>query len=207
LKIHVFFFKKKFKIDALVGARQFSSTASGGGGADKVQQRVLSTLLNEMDGISEMRDVLVIGATNRPDMLDAALLRPGRFDKSVYVAPPDRTARLAILRLYANKSPLSSSCGGELDAALESIADATELFSGADLAALCREAAMIALREQPASQQHQNATSESDRLVPHVQPIAARHFQAACDNSSPSLQSQQLELFQRFRAQANSQNH
>jgi ATP-dependent Zn protease len=70
------------QVDALVGARQ-----AGADGADKVQQRLLSTLLTEMDGVSTCDGVLVIGATNRPDLVDSALLRPGRFDRTVFVGP------------------------------------------------------------------------------------------------------------------------
>jgi transitional endoplasmic reticulum ATPase len=92
------------EVDALVGAR---SMGSGHDAGDRVQQRVLSTLLNEMDGVSGADGVLVIGATNRADLLDAALMRPGRFDRCVYVPPPDATARRAILELYAKRSPLA----------------------------------------------------------------------------------------------------
>ena len=106
------------EVDALVGARNFDG--SGGGGDDKVQQRVLSTLLNEMDGVSDAGGVLVIGATNRADLLDAALLRPGRFDRRIYVPPPDLEARRRILALYAGRSPLAE------DVQLDEIAKKTD---------------------------------------------------------------------------------
>ena len=106
-----------------------------------VTERVVSQLLTEMDGIQRLEGVVVIGATNRPDILDPALLRPGRFDRLIYVPPPDKKARLEILKVHTRKMPLAE------DVNLEEIAELTEGYTGADLAALCREAAMIALRE------------------------------------------------------------
>ncbi|MEM2298336.1 MAG: AAA family ATPase, partial [Thermofilaceae archaeon] len=93
------------------------------------------------DGLEKLEGVVVIGATNRPDIIDPALLRPGRFDRIIYVPPPDRAARLEILKVHTRRMPLAE------DVDLEKIADATEGYTGADLAALCKEAAIIALRE------------------------------------------------------------
>ncbi|ORE05740.1 AAA-domain-containing protein [Rhizopus microsporus var. microsporus] len=123
--------------EAIVGKRNMGS---GGSGGDSVQERVLSTLLNEMDGVESADSVLVIGATNRPDMLDAALMRPGRFDQIIYVPPPDEEARLEILKIHTRNMPLSS------DVDLINIAKRTEYYTGADLQNVCREAAMEALR-------------------------------------------------------------
>jgi transitional endoplasmic reticulum ATPase len=99
--------------EAIVGKRNMGN---GGSSGDSVQERVLSTLLNEMDGVEGAESVLVVGATNRPDMLDAALLRPGRFDRLVYVPPPDELARLEILKIHTKSMPLSQ------DVDLESVA-------------------------------------------------------------------------------------
>jgi transitional endoplasmic reticulum ATPase len=99
--------------EAIVGKRNMGN---GGSSGDSVQERVLSTLLNEMDGVEGADSVLVVGATNRPDMLDAALLRPGRFDRLVYVPPPDELARLEILKIHTKSMPLSQ------DVDLESVA-------------------------------------------------------------------------------------
>ncbi|KAG2179539.1 hypothetical protein INT44_006386, partial [Umbelopsis vinacea] len=126
------------EIEAIVGKRNLGS---GGSGSDSVQERVLSTLLNEMDGVELASSVLVIGATNRPDMLDAALMRPGRFDKIIYVPPPDFVSRQQILQVHTKDIPLAE------DVDLEEIADRTNLYTGADLQNLCREAAMIGLRQ------------------------------------------------------------
>ncbi|KAL1936322.1 hypothetical protein VTP01DRAFT_456 [Rhizomucor pusillus] len=124
--------------EAIVGKRNMGSGGSSSG--DSVQERVLSTLLNEMDGVETAGSVLIVGATNRPDMLDAALLRPGRFDRLVYVPPPDEKARLEILKIHTRHMPLAD------DVDLENIASKTEMYTGADLQNVCREAAMMALR-------------------------------------------------------------
>ncbi|KAI8973351.1 P-loop containing nucleoside triphosphate hydrolase protein [Mycotypha africana] len=125
--------------EAIVGKRNMGNGGSSGG--DSVQERVLSTLLNEMDGVESATSVLVIGATNRPDMLDAALMRPGRFDQAIYVAPPDELARLNILSIHTKRMPLAA------DVDLADIAKRTNYYTGADLQNLCREAAMEALRQ------------------------------------------------------------
>lgn len=122
------------EIDALAPRRGIYTGDSG------VSERVISQLLTEMDGLQARGDVVVIAATNRPDLLDPALLRPGRFDRMIYVPPPDLRARLAILKIHTSKMPL----GPDVD--LMKIARITEGYSGADLAAVAREAAINALR-------------------------------------------------------------
>ncbi|MEM0330496.1 MAG: AAA family ATPase, partial [Archaeoglobaceae archaeon] len=102
-------------------------------------ERVLNQLLIEMDGLEELHGVVVIGATNRPDILDPALLRPGRFDRLVYVKPPDRKSRLSIFRIHTKNMPLAE------DVDLEELAEITEGYVGADIEAICREAVMLAL--------------------------------------------------------------
>jgi transitional endoplasmic reticulum ATPase len=110
-------------------------------GSSRVGERIVSQLLTEMDGIGELQGVVVIAATNRPDMLDPALLRPGRFEKLIYVPPPDERGRLEILKIHTRGTPLDD------DVDLVELARITEGYSGADLAALVREAGMMALRE------------------------------------------------------------
>lgn len=123
------------EIDAIVGKRTEDSTSEG------VQERVLATLLNEMDGIEQAQDVIVIAATNRPDNIDTALLRPGRIDLTLYVPLPDYEARAEILQIHSKKIPLDK------DVNLRDIALSTHNWSGAELENLCREAALFALRE------------------------------------------------------------
>ncbi|MEM7813812.1 MAG: CDC48 family AAA ATPase [Candidatus Aenigmatarchaeota archaeon] len=105
-----------------------------------VTERVVSQMLAEMSGLEEMRDVIVIAATNRPDILDPALLRPGRFDRHILVPTPDRDARLEILKIHTKGMPLDG-------VSLEELADKTEGYSGADIEAVCRESAIVALRK------------------------------------------------------------
>lgn len=107
----------------------------------KVGQRIVDQLLTEMDGLEELSSVIVIGATNRPDIVDPGLLRPGRFDRKILVPAPDKEAKGEILKVHTRSMPLKD------DVALSYLAKKTENFSGADLEALVREAAMIALRE------------------------------------------------------------
>jgi len=122
------------EIESIVTRKELIEDSSG------VANRVTSQLLAEMDGIEELTDVIVLGATNRPDLLDPAILRPGRFDKVIYVPPPDEKSRYQILKIYTKRMPLAP------DVSLRDLAARTEWYSGADLAALCREAAMNALR-------------------------------------------------------------
>ncbi|MGZ7046901.1 MAG: CDC48 family AAA ATPase, partial [Methanobacterium sp.] len=112
-----------------------------GVGEPRVVERMVNTILSEMDGLEELRGVVVIGATNRPDLIDAALLRPGRFDEVVLVPPPDEKARLDILKVHVKNMALDQ------DVNLENLAKKTKSYSGADIDALCRKAGVIALHE------------------------------------------------------------
>ncbi len=107
---------------------------------DHASERVVSQILSEMSGIEDIPDVFVMAATNRPDIIDPALLRPGRFEKQILIPSPERDSRLKILEVYTKKMPIEN-----VD--LEKLADLTEGFSGADIEALCREAALNALRK------------------------------------------------------------
>ncbi len=122
------------EVDALAPRRGGSSDAGVG-------DRVVAALLTELDGVEPLRDVVVLGATNRPDLIDPALLRPGRLERLVYVPPPDADARAAILRSTARNTPLSA------DVDLDALAGELEGYSAADCAALIREAALSAMRE------------------------------------------------------------
>ncbi|MBW9116433.1 CDC48 family AAA ATPase [Rhizobium cauense] len=123
------------EIDALAPAR------GGGLGEPAVTERVVNTLLAEMDGLEEMHGVVVIAATNRPNLLDPALLRPGRFDELVYVPVPDAKGRRKILGIHTKKMPLAD------DVDLDLLAEQTERFTGADLEDLSRRAGLMALRK------------------------------------------------------------
>ena len=113
----------------------------GGGFSDSgVSERVISQLLTEMDGIVTLQDIVVIAATNRPDVVDPAVLRPGRFDRLIYVSEPDEKSRVQIFKIYTKDMPTAK------DVDLVQLATLTKYYSGADIEALCREAAMHALR-------------------------------------------------------------
>jgi transitional endoplasmic reticulum ATPase len=122
------------EFDSLVPRRGMGYSDSG------VTERVISQLLTEMDGIMTLVDVVIVAATNRPDMVDQAVLRPGRFDRLIYVPEPDEKARLEIFELYTKGMPLAE------DVDISQLAHITKGYSGADIDALCREAAMYALR-------------------------------------------------------------
>ena len=122
------------ELDSLVPAR------GGGLGEPQVTERVVNTILAEMDGLEELQNVVVIGATNRPNLIDPALLRPGRFDELIYVGPPDTAGRRRILAIHTEGMPLAK------DVDLELLARNTERFTGADLEDLVRRAGLTALR-------------------------------------------------------------
>ena len=106
-----------------------------------VTDSVVNQLLTSIDGLESMEGVVVIGATNRPDIIDPGLLRPGRFDRLVLIRSPDKKARLQIFKIHTKSIPLDK------DVNLEELSEITENYSGADIEALCREAAMLAIRE------------------------------------------------------------
>ena len=122
------------EMDSLTPRRGLGFSDSG------VSERVISQLLTEMDGIVTLQDIVVIAATNRPDMVDPAVLRPGRFDRLIYVPEPDEKSRLQIFKIYTKDMPLAK------DVDLNPLAVMTKYYSGADIESLCREAAMHTLR-------------------------------------------------------------
>jgi AAA family ATPase, CDC48 subfamily len=128
------------EIDSLVPARGMG----GGMGEPQVTARVVNTILAEMDGMEELQSVVLVGATNRPALVDPALLRPGRFDELVYVGTPDTAGREHILGIHTAKMPLAE------DVQLGIIADRTERFTGADLEDVVRRAGLIAIRKRGA---------------------------------------------------------
>ena len=146
-----------------------------GYGDSRVTERVISQLLTEMDGLITLENVVVIGATNRPDILDPALLRPGRFDRLIYIPPPDYKARIEILRIHTRNMPLTD------DVNLEEIAKLTEGYSGSDLEAVCREAAMSALREDI-----------------NAKRVSKRHFEYALNKIKPSITNEMIQYYKKW---------
>jgi transitional endoplasmic reticulum ATPase len=121
------------EIDSIAPRRGISSDSH-------VTERVVNQLLTEMDGLEELHDVVVIAATNRPDIVDTGLLRPGRFDRIILTPSPDKAARKDIFKIHTKGMPLKA-------VKIDTLVEKTEGYAGADIEAVCREAAMIALRQ------------------------------------------------------------
>ncbi|KAG7376626.1 hypothetical protein PHYPSEUDO_013023 [Phytophthora pseudosyringae] len=149
------------EIDVMVAKREFDGSGGGEGGTSTAM-RVLSTMLNEMDGVESAEGLMVIGATNRPACIDAALMRPGRFDRILFVDLPAEADRVDILRIHSRPMQLNG------DVELAALANRTPFFSGAELENLCREAALLALRE----------SLDADK-------VCMRHFDAALRGITP----------------------
>merc|ERR1712087_220925 len=132
---------------------------AGVGGGNDEREQTLNQLLTEMDGFKENKGVIVVGATNRVDILDAALLRPGRFDRQITVNLPDRLGRISILKVHARNKPLSE------DVSLVQLANRTPGFSGADLANLLNEAAILATRYKKSSITKNEVNEAADRII------------------------------------------
>lgn len=161
------------EIDALAPRRGQSSDSG-------VSDRVVAALLTELDGVEPMRDVVVLGATNRPDLVDPALLRPGRLERLVYVPPPDAEARADILRATAKNTPLAS------DVDLEAVASSLDGYSAADCAALIREAALTAMRESLDAAEVTAAHLDTARSVvrPSLDPVQLATLEAYAQRSN-----------------------
>jgi transitional endoplasmic reticulum ATPase len=161
------------EIDSLVPAR------GSGQGEPEVTGRVVNTILAEMDGLEELGSVVVIGATNRPTLVDPALLRPGRFDELVYVGTPDKDGRERILGIHAKAMPLAK------DVALAEVAAKTERFTGADLEDVVRRAGLNALR----------------RAGGEVKEVTKADFDEALDDSRATVTPQMEEEYEKMRGE------
>jgi len=147
-------------------------------GEGNVTERVVNTLLAEMDGLEELNDVIVIGATNRPDVVDPALLRPGRFDRLMLTPPPSEEGRVQILKIHTKKMPLTQ------DVDLKELATSTDGYVGADIESLCREAGIEALRESIGAKE-----------------VNMSHFKKALKRVKPSVSK---DIFERYKDIENS---
>ncbi|PGG96940.1 AAA family ATPase [Blastomyces parvus] len=161
------------EIDA-IASRRGSGPSGGAGGIN-----VLTTLLNEMDGIEELKNVLVVAATNKPEVLDPALMRPGRLDNILYIGPPDLQARKEILNIWISKSEVDD------DVDIDMLAEVTEGYSGAEMVNICETAADGALdEEEETGQQHK---------------IGWRHFENALEQVPKQISSAVIEAYERWR--------
>ncbi|MCG3220210.1 MAG: CDC48 family AAA ATPase [Candidatus Heimdallarchaeota archaeon] len=156
------------EIDSLTPIRGMSSDSN-------VTERVISQLLTELDGLVELKDIIVIAATNRPDIVDPALLRPGRFDRLIHVKAPNQKGRLEIFKIYTKEMPLAS------DVVLKDMASTTEGFVGSDIEALCREAGMLALREDF-----------------NIAKVAMKHFSEALEKIYPTVTPDVIKYYEKI---------
>ncbi|MFB6246519.1 MAG: CDC48 family AAA ATPase [Candidatus Pacearchaeota archaeon] len=154
------------EIDSLAGKR-------GSESGTKVAERVLNQMLAEMDGIEDVKDILVIGATNRPDMLDPALLRPGRFDKLLLANAPDEEARKGIIEVHTKNMPIKNK-----EEVVKELATKTDGYTGADIESLSREAAMLSLREDIESKE-----------------VRKEHFDKALEKIKPSVTENTIKVY------------
>jgi transitional endoplasmic reticulum ATPase len=144
-------------------------------GDSGVTERVISQLLTELDGLEQMRDIIVIAATNRPDILDPALIRPGRIDRLLFIPAPSRKDRKLIFEIFLKNIPLAS------DVEIEELLGLTENFSGADIESLCREAAMVSLRENIRARK-----------------VSMNHFKEALASVHPTMTDDVIKWYQEF---------
>jgi transitional endoplasmic reticulum ATPase len=160
------------ELDSLAPIRGISA------GEPQVTARILNQLLSEMDGLEELRGVVVIGATNRPDIIDPALIRPGRFDELILVPIPDKGARREILKVHTKKMALAE------DVDIEELVDLTDQYTGADLAAICKKAGRYALREEI-----------------HAKNVKQKHFLKAIADTGPSVTPDTMKYYEAIKGE------
>ncbi|MFL6525701.1 MAG: CDC48 family AAA ATPase [Nitrososphaera sp.] len=165
-------------------------TRGGGFGDSHVTERVISQMLTELDGLEILTNVVVIAATNRPDIIDAALLRPGRFDRLLYVPPPDYESRKQIIQIHIKKKPLAD------DVNVDNLAAKLDGYTGADIAAVASAAVMLSLREHISKyKEPQEAEKNTKDLKIHM-----RHFEEAMTKIRP-LSQKELDMYKRIAEQ------
>ncbi|MEM3754244.1 MAG: AAA family ATPase, partial [Candidatus Bathyarchaeia archaeon] len=161
-------------------------TRGSGIGDSHVTERVISQLLTELDGLEELKDVVVIAATNRPDIVDQALLRPGRFDKLLYVPPPDLNARKEIFKIHTKKTKLAENVD------FDKLAELTEGYTGADIGAICNTAIMLSIRD------HLSKYKNAEEAKKNINELKVRmeYFEKAFEKVKP-ISEQELKMYER----------
>jgi transitional endoplasmic reticulum ATPase len=174
------------EIDSLAPRRGASSDSH-------VTERVVNQLLTEIDGLEELQDIIVIGATNRPDIVDPALLRPGRFDRIALIPIPDEKSRLEIFKVHTKNMPLKG-------VKIEQLAKKTEGYVGADIEAICREAAIIALRENLNASEIKLDHFEGalEKVRPSVTPDIAKAYEELQDQFTKARAKQMQEEMPKY---------
>jgi transitional endoplasmic reticulum ATPase len=183
------------ELDSIARARGSSGGDAGGAG-----DRVMNQMLTEMDGVGEKKNVFIIGATNRPDIIDPALMRPGRLDQLVYIPLPDHASRLDILKSCLRKSPVAK------DVDIEELAKATAKFSGADLTEICQRGCKYAIREsiektirmQKEREARGEDAMEDEEAVDPVPEIRREHFEEAMKFARRSVSDADIRKYEMF---------
>jgi len=177
-----------------------SRGGGGGGGSSEAGDRVINQILTEIDGVGARKSVFVIGATNRPDILDNAVTRPGRLDQLIYIPLPDLGSRLSVFKANLRKSPVAP------DVDLDKLAKATEGFSGADITEICQRAAKNAIRELVSMDMERAkkiAAGEIDENDPYDDPvpfIRKDHFEEAMSRARKSVSDKDIRQYEQFQA-------
>ncbi|MFC1787421.1 ATP-binding protein, partial [Halobacteriota archaeon] len=158
----------------------------GGSSDSHVTERVVSQILTELDGLEELKEVVVLAATNRPDMIDQALLRPGRLDRLIYIEPPNEAAREKIFSIHLEGKPIVD------DVDPKELAKNTSGYVGADIEVICREAVMLALREfMESGVEPEHLKESAENIV-----IKKEHFDAAIKKVKPAVSRATFEKFE-----------
>jgi len=180
------------EMDSIAKAR-----GSGGGGASEAGDRVINQILTEIDGVGARKSVFVIGATNRPDILDPAIMRPGRLDQLIYIPLPDYESRLSIFNANLRKSPV----GDDLD--LAKLANITDGFSGADITEVCQRACKLAIRGEIADQEAAEAAAlAAGKELPEPKmdgTLTKAHFDEAMSTARKSVSKTELARYLKFK--------
>ena len=180
------------EMDSIAKAR-----GAGGGGASEAGDRVINQILTEIDGVGARKSVFVIGATNRPDILDPAIMRPGRLDQLIYIPLPDHDSRLSIFRANLRKSPVAA------DVDLEELTVQTDGFSGADITEVCQRACKLAIRAEIAAHEAAEVAAEAaGQPVPEPSmdgQLHMKHFDEAMSTARKSVSKSELAKYLQFK--------
>jgi len=182
-------------LDSIARSRGGSSGDAGGAG-----DRVINQILTEMDGIGQKKSVFIIGATNRPDIIDPAIMRPGRLDQLIYIPLPDTKSRINVLKACLRKSPVAR------DVDLNFLAEHTKGYSGADLTEICQRACKNAIREsieKEIEKERSRVESGADAMTTEteedpVPEITRKHFEEAMSYARRSVSDKDIQRYEMF---------
>lgn len=188
------------EMDSIARAR------GSGGGSSETSDRVINQILSEIDGMGSGKTLFIIGATNRPDILDPGIMRPGRLDQLIYIPLPDHPSRVSIFKANLRKSPIT-------DISFEQLADVTEGFSGADITEICQRAAKNAIRESIAAEIERQrrveggelTQDEADALPDTVPAITRAHFESSMSKARRSVGPEVVAQYDEFTAKIKQQ--